>query len=331
MISVVIPIFNQAEVFLETYRCLEKQSYDNFEIIVGDDGSTDGIGDVISKIDDPRIRYCRFEENLGYVKNLNRTLALASRPIVLLLGADDIFASSYFQKVIGAFEQCPDILAVTRRYYWFGDDPREPIRFKHGPRNRDRNLEISNRSSFEELSLCLSSSDQLSLLAFKRSLISKFPEERSFFTAHAYAIARALSDGKVCFMSGIPLGVRTTHSQTRKKSPVYAVSPMLQWCELINSMNLDKNMQQMLIKKWVAGNFVGLLQIRIFGSFRWFLDEWKMLAVLRPMNIFDFRFWFIGVACVLLPPSVLDLLSSSVKQKILSKFLSTDMTIEANS
>jgi glycosyltransferase involved in cell wall biosynthesis len=58
-LSVVIPTYNRADLIGDTIRSLQKQSYDNYEIIVVDDGSTDNTEEVVNSVADARTRFLR--------------------------------------------------------------------------------------------------------------------------------------------------------------------------------------------------------------------------------------------------------------------------------
>jgi cellulose synthase/poly-beta-1,6-N-acetylglucosamine synthase-like glycosyltransferase len=64
-VSVIIPTYNRAHLVGRAIRSVLNQTFQDFEIIVVDDGSTDNTEEVVKGFNDPRIRYIRHEENRG--------------------------------------------------------------------------------------------------------------------------------------------------------------------------------------------------------------------------------------------------------------------------
>ena len=64
-ISVVMPVYNRAASVRAAIDSVLTQTFTHFELLVVDDGSTDGSGDVVTAIGDPRIRLVQLGQNRG--------------------------------------------------------------------------------------------------------------------------------------------------------------------------------------------------------------------------------------------------------------------------
>lgn len=91
LVSILIPLYNKAGWIDATLRSALAQTYDPIEVLVIDDGSTDGSVDLAVAIEDPRLRI-RARENRGANTTRNELLALAQGPFVQFLDADDLLA-----------------------------------------------------------------------------------------------------------------------------------------------------------------------------------------------------------------------------------------------
>ena len=80
LVSVIIPTFNRAHCVGRAIDSVRTQTHQNTEILVLDDGSTDGTRELIeqSYADDPRVRYL-YHQNRGVTATRNRGLSLARR------------------------------------------------------------------------------------------------------------------------------------------------------------------------------------------------------------------------------------------------------------
>lgn len=90
-VTIMIPTYNQEEYVGEAIESALTQSYDNLEVVISDDGSTDQTGEVARQYcSDPRVKYYKNEENLGRAGNYRKTLYdRASGDWVLNLDGDD--------------------------------------------------------------------------------------------------------------------------------------------------------------------------------------------------------------------------------------------------
>jgi glycosyltransferase involved in cell wall biosynthesis len=96
-ISVLIPTFNRCDALLLCLAHLERQTFQDFEVIVVDDGSTDGTEHAIGEVLEHgrlALRYMR-QQNSGPAKARNLAVSLAQAPLLVVIG-DDIMASPTF-------------------------------------------------------------------------------------------------------------------------------------------------------------------------------------------------------------------------------------------
>ncbi|MFD6397030.1 glycosyltransferase family 2 protein [Nocardia sp. NPDC060249] len=89
-VSVCVPAFNAARTIVETLESISAQDFDDFEIVVVDNASTDGTGDLVRAFDDARIRLYTNDTTLPIVQNWNRAIELAGGELVKLVCADDM-------------------------------------------------------------------------------------------------------------------------------------------------------------------------------------------------------------------------------------------------
>jgi glycosyltransferase involved in cell wall biosynthesis len=108
-LSILLPVYNGAKYLSNCIESVLHQDYPDFELIIGDDCSTDDSAAIIKRFDDPRIRYIRNERNLGLFSNLNKLLGEARAPIVKLLGQDDILETNCLSETSALFKKHPTI------------------------------------------------------------------------------------------------------------------------------------------------------------------------------------------------------------------------------
>lgn len=104
MISVVIPLYNKESIISKTLRSVLSQDYDDFEVVIVNDGSTDRSVEIVKGIDDSRIRLLE-QENGGPSKARNTGVRNAKGEWIVFLDADDELlpgALGYFFKNISS-------------------------------------------------------------------------------------------------------------------------------------------------------------------------------------------------------------------------------------
>ena len=107
-ISILMPTYNRASLIGETIESILKQTYENWELIIIDDGSEDNTEEVISRIKDQRIRFYkagRIAIN-GKIKNIG--LEEADGDLVAFIDSDDLWAVTKLEKQVAALQEYPE-------------------------------------------------------------------------------------------------------------------------------------------------------------------------------------------------------------------------------
>ncbi|HZQ39551.1 MAG TPA: glycosyltransferase family A protein, partial [Rhizomicrobium sp.] len=106
--SVVIPVFNRAEPLRRAIESVRAQTFQDFEIVVVDDGSTDNPRAVVESFADDRIHYWR-QPNAGGGAARNRGIDEARGELVAFLDSDDVFLPHHLESMHA-------LLAGTRNF-----------------------------------------------------------------------------------------------------------------------------------------------------------------------------------------------------------------------
>ena len=112
-ISVLIPVYNGLPFIDEAIVSVLAQDCQDWELVISDNGSTDGTREYLRTLSDPRIRVYEQLSNLGIMGNLNFLLAQAHAPIAKILGHDDMLLAGALERTACFMEERPDC-AVSR-------------------------------------------------------------------------------------------------------------------------------------------------------------------------------------------------------------------------
>ena len=112
LVSVIIPCYKQAHFLKESVQSILDQTFQDWEIIIVNDGSPDNTHDVAQEIIDLNPQYSIKlidQENTGLAGARNSGINNASGKYIIPLDSDDQFADSYLEKAVRILERNPDI------------------------------------------------------------------------------------------------------------------------------------------------------------------------------------------------------------------------------
>jgi len=113
LVSIAIPTYNRADSYLkEALQSVLNQTYQNFELIVSDNCSSDDTELVVKNFRDNRIRYFKQTENIGQNNNCNFCLAQARGKYFMLLYDDDLIDPDFLEVCTNAIPADRDVGAV---------------------------------------------------------------------------------------------------------------------------------------------------------------------------------------------------------------------------
>ena len=115
IISVVIPLYNKKKQIAYTLQSVFTQTFQDFEIVVVDDGSTDNSVEEVEKFDDSRIRLIH-QTNAGVSAARNRGIGEARGELIAFLDADDEWKPRYLETQYALYQKYPECSVYACNY-----------------------------------------------------------------------------------------------------------------------------------------------------------------------------------------------------------------------
>ncbi len=116
MYSVIIPLYNKVNYIEKTVQSVLGQSFQDFELLIIDDGSTDNSLELVQQFSDDRIRTIS-QVNAGVSVTRNNGVEAARNEYIAFLDADDWWAPDYLEEMRGLISKYPDAGLWAAKYY----------------------------------------------------------------------------------------------------------------------------------------------------------------------------------------------------------------------
>ncbi|MBW4508128.1 MAG: glycosyltransferase [Scytonematopsis contorta HA4267-MV1] len=116
-VSVCIPTYNRANFLLYSVNSVLAQTYQNFEILICDDGSTDNTSEVVQQWNDSRIRYIRQAVNGGRSRNMRSGFEAATGDYFIKFDDDDALTPKFLEKTVAVLDAESNIDFVCTNHW----------------------------------------------------------------------------------------------------------------------------------------------------------------------------------------------------------------------
>lgn len=123
-VTVLLPVFNDRRFVGRAIQSILDQTFRDFELLVLDDGSTDGSMEIVRSFRDPRVSIESNPRNLGLARTLNAGLALAKSDLIARMDADDISEPGRFERQVAFLEANPQVAVVGTWATWIDENDR---------------------------------------------------------------------------------------------------------------------------------------------------------------------------------------------------------------
>ena len=232
--SILIPTFNKCEYLNYTLKSILQNDYEDFEVIVSNDHSTDGTNELLLKIKDPRVKIIKPPFKLTQAKNYEYLLNFANGEWITILGDDDGILPHFFQTSDKLIKSHPnfEIFKFKRAiYYWedvsdlYGDRVIffEDLKRREKVKNSRLNLIFSlyNLKTAQDLPMIYTSG------IVKKSLVQKIKKKSKNFFFHSvvpdyYSMIALVMESKQYIFSETPIfWVGVSKKSTGRKRNIY--------------------------------------------------------------------------------------------------------------
>ena len=265
LISVIIPLYNKENYIYETIKSILNQSYENFEIIIIDDGSTDKSSFIVSEIQDSRI-HLFLQKNHGVAYTRNKGIKIAKGDYILFLDADDFLFNDALKKMILAAKKYSNCNIISGNYLTI----KNKVNIENCLLKKNKVLDNPFKEIwFNRWNLRLGS------FIVKKDTIKKINFDANILIGEdAFFTDQILINSQVAYIKDIVLSYNRDFSfLSLKKVPVENV---YEWYLNFN-VDLDKYLKRIYHDKLARKLVMSIIRFEPILSFKLIIKYWKLL------------------------------------------------------
>lgn len=232
-VSVCVPVYNGEQYLIETIESIRNQTYQNIEIIVQNNCSTDSTGIILSELikADNRINIRCNPELVSMAKNWNNAVSRASGDYVLLLSADDILKPKFIAKCVAILEEDLDVNFVSTEHHLLTGAEIKARRIKAKPGKRIvSSNEVLLKNPFS-INFTLFRKEYIQSISLRNGLLFREP----YFTCDYDLWLKASLEQSTVYFLAEPLAIYRVHGDALSNNKL----KMLKHTVLVLTANKD--------------------------------------------------------------------------------------------
>ena len=207
-VAIGVPVYNGGALLRDALECLRTQSFQDFEVVIGDNASDDETAETCAEFAarDSRFRHLRRPENIGSLANFQHLCASAGASLFCWRAYDDLSAPDYLEKLVSLFDRSPATGLAVADIRTVMDDRSEPrLRPWRQPPASPRVLRIAHQLRTARASWIYGLWDRAAMVAIQSRVHAAYPAAWGW---DYLAMLPMILDGRVA-------GTRETHFEQR--------------------------------------------------------------------------------------------------------------------
>ena len=126
-VTIGLMVYNEVRYIRQSLQTIQSQSFNDYEILVGDNASNDGSSEIIAEFaaSDPRIIHIKRSTNIGALQNWNDIVRRANGEYFVLAGGHDLWSTNYLANITTELDDNPDAVLAFAKTQWIDENGNE--------------------------------------------------------------------------------------------------------------------------------------------------------------------------------------------------------------